>query len=64
MKPLRLRGLLALTPFGSAAPLVLEGRRGLGVVRHTIFLADDHEYRSEETLIVPCRLHLTHPGEQ
>ena len=64
MKPLRLRGLLAFTPFGSAASVVFEGTHGLGVGRHTIFLADDHEYRSEETLIVPCRLHLTHPGEQ
>ena len=63
MKPLRLPVLLAFTPLGSAAPLVFEGTHGPGVGRHIIFLAGDHESRSAETLIVPCRLHLTHPDE-
>ena len=63
MKLLRLPVLLAFTPFGGAAPLVFEGTHGPGVGRHIIFLAGDHESRSAETLIVPCRLHLTHPDE-
>jgi hypothetical protein len=64
MKPLRLPVLLAFTLFGSAASVVFEGTHGLGMGRHIVFLAGDHEARSAETLIVPCRLHLTHPDEQ
>ncbi len=63
MKPLRLPVLLAFTPFGSAASVVFEGTRDSGVGRHIVFLAGDHESRSEGALIVPCRLHLLHPGK-
>jgi len=35
---------------GVAAPLVFEGPQGPGKGKHIVFLADDHEYRSEETL--------------
>jgi hypothetical protein len=55
--------LLAFTPFGSAASVLFEGTHGPGVGRHIVFLAGDHEARSAETLIVPGRLHLTHPDE-
>ena len=55
---------IAFTSLGNAAPLVYHGTHGPGVGRHIVFLAGDHDYRSEETLIVPCRLNLTHPGEQ
>jgi hypothetical protein len=56
--------LFAFTSLGNAAPLVHQGTHGPGVGRHIVFLAGDHEYHSEENLIVPCRLHLSHPGEQ
>lgn len=42
--------LLLLTGFTiHAAPLVYEGTEGVGKGKHIVFIANDHEYRSEET---------------
>ena len=47
-----LKSLLALMTSASllaAAPLVYEGTEGPGKGKHIVFIANDHEYRSEET---------------
>lgn len=54
--------LLALATFTSAAPLVFHGTDGLGKGRHIVFLAGDHEYRSEESLPALARLLAKHHG--
>ena len=46
----------------SAAPLVFEGDSGPGKGRHIVFLAGDHEYRSEETLPALARILAKHHG--
>ena len=48
--------LIALTGFASAAPLVYEGTEGPGKGKHIVFMAGDHEYRSEETLPALARI--------
>src|SRR5438477_8165906 len=40
----------------TAAPLVFEGTQGPGKGKHIVFLAGDHEYRSEESLPALARL--------
>lgn len=45
-----------------AAPLVFEGTEGPGKGKHIVFLAGDHEYRSEETLPALARLLAKHHG--
>lgn len=63
-----IRGALALlmVVFGSqgvsADPLVYEGTSGVGVGKHIVFLAGDHEYRSEETLPALARILAQHHG--
>ena len=47
---------LCATGFVSAAPLVYEGTDGVGKGKHIVFLAGDHEYRSEETLPALARI--------
>ena len=42
--------LISLATLASAAPLVFEGTEGPGKGKHIVFMADDHEYRSEESL--------------
>ena len=42
--------LLLFATFANAAPLVFEGTDGPGKGKHIVFLAGDHEYRSEESL--------------
>lgn len=37
-------------------PLVYEGKAGIGFGKHIVFLAGDHEYRSEETLPALARI--------
>jgi len=55
--------LLLGTLTGSAAsPLVYEGTSGPGKGKHVVFLAGDHEYRSEETLPALARLLAKHHG--
>ena len=44
------------------APLVYEGTAGPGKGKHIVFLAGDHEYRSEESLPALARLLAKHHG--
>lgn len=62
-RPIMPRLLLALLgligfhlPSIMAAPLVYRGDTGPGVGKHIVFLAGDHEYRSEETLPALARI--------
>lgn len=57
--------LLALFTFAglaTAAPLVYEGTDGPGKGKHVVFIAGDHEYRSEETLPALARILAKHHG--
>ena len=54
--------LISLATFASAAPLVYEGTEGPGKGKHIVFLAGDHEYRSEETLPAIARILAKHHG--
>ena len=54
--------LFSLVTFASAAPLVFEGTEGPGKGKHIVFLAGDHEYRSEESLPAIARLLAKHQG--
>lgn len=52
MKKLLMFALLALSCVGSAvaqSSLVYEGGEGFGQGKHIVFIANDHEYRSEQT---------------
>lgn len=53
---------VAATTFSHAAPLVYEGSEGPGKGKHIVFLAGDHEYRSEESLPAIARLLSKHHG--
>ncbi len=44
------------TSMSSAAPLVYQGKSGPGKGKHIVFIASDHEYRSEETLPALARI--------
>jgi putative membrane-bound dehydrogenase-like protein len=59
-------GLLAFallaTSRANAVPLAFEGTEGPGKGKHIVFLAGDHEYRSEETLPALARLLAKHQG--
>ena len=44
------------------APLVYDGESGLGKGKHLVFIASDHEYRSEETLPALARILAKHHG--
>ena len=57
-----LLALLSLASFLNAAPLVFEGEDGPGKGKHIVFLAGDHEYRSEETLPALARILAKHHG--
>ncbi|HAT19407.1 MAG TPA: hypothetical protein DCS85_04555, partial [Verrucomicrobiales bacterium] len=46
----------------SAGPLVYEGSRGAGKSKHLVFIASDHEYKSEETLPALARILARHHG--
>ena len=46
----------------NAAPLVFQGTDGPGKGKHIVFLAGDHEYRSEESLPALARLLAKHHG--
>ena len=60
---LTLLSLVALTTASMhAAPLVFEGTDGPGKGKHLVFIAGDHEYRSEETLPAMARILAKHHG--
>ncbi len=54
--------IICVTGTLRAAPLVYEGTSGPGVGKHIVFLAGDHEYRSEETLPELARILAKHHG--
>jgi putative membrane-bound dehydrogenase-like protein len=54
--------LLLIASLASAAPLVYEGGEGIGKGKHIVFLAGDHEYRSEESLPELARILAKHHG--
>ena len=45
-----------------AGPLVYEGSSGAGQGKHLVFIASDHEYKSEETLPALARILARHHG--
>ena len=53
---------LTFVSLASAAPLVYEGTDGPGKGKHIVFLANDHEYRSEESLPQLARILAKHHG--
>lgn len=53
---------LALAPIGSSAPLVYEGADGPGKGKKIVFIASDHEYKSEEMLPALARILAKHHG--
>ncbi|MEZ6141725.1 MAG: ThuA domain-containing protein [Zavarzinella sp.] len=55
-------GMLALATSALAQPVVYEGTDGPGHGKHIVFLAGDHEYRSEETLPALARILAKHYG--
>ena len=54
--------LLAFVTAVPAAPLVFEGADGPGKGKQIVFMAGDHEYRSEETLPALARILAKHHG--
>lgn len=52
---LPLLSLLFLLPL-DASPVVYEGEAGIGKGKHIVFIASDHEYRSEETCPALARI--------
>jgi len=54
--------LLLFVARSFAAPLVFEGAEGPGKGKHIVFLAGDHEYRSEESLPALARILAKHQG--
>jgi len=52
---------LIVTPL-FAGPIVYEGTSGFGHGKHIVFIASDHEYRSEETLPALARILAKHHG--
>ncbi|HQX53021.1 MAG TPA: ThuA domain-containing protein, partial [Planctomycetaceae bacterium] len=57
-----LTGLLMLAETTAAQAVVYEGTTGPGLGKHIVFLAGDHEYRSEETLPELARILAKHHG--
>lgn len=53
---------LLLTNVAFGGPLVYEGDAGPGKGKHIVFIASDHEYRSEETLPALARILAKHHG--
>lgn len=49
-------GSFAFEKNASSRPLTYEGKSGIGAGKHIVFLAGDHEYRSEETLPALARM--------
>ncbi len=54
--------LCVLAATSSAAQLVYDGTEGAGKGKHIVFLAGDHEYRSEESLPALARILAKHHG--
>ena len=54
--------IFSLASVATAAPLVYQGTDGPGKGKHIVFLAGDHEYRSEESLPELARILAKHQG--
>ncbi len=54
--------LITFVGFANAAPLVYQGTDGPGKGKHIVFVAGDHEYRSEESLPELARILAKHHG--
>jgi putative membrane-bound dehydrogenase-like protein len=54
--------IFSLASFATAAPLVFQGTDGPGKGKHIVFVAGDHEYRSEESLPALARILAKHQG--
>ncbi|MFT6179910.1 MAG: hypothetical protein ACJA1W_002259 [Akkermansiaceae bacterium] len=54
--------LLATSMFTISAPLTFEGTEGPGKGKHIVFIANDHEYRSEETCPLIAKILAKHHG--
>jgi len=54
--------LACLSSLSQANPLVYEGESGIGKGKHLVFIASDHEYRSEETCPALARILAKHHG--
>jgi hypothetical protein len=54
--------VLAAVGLAPAAPLVYEGSEGPGKDKHIVFIASDHEYKSEEALPALARILAKHHG--
>ena len=54
--------LLMVTPPTLAESLVYEGSEGLGKGKHIVFIANDHEYRSEQTCPLLAKILAKHHG--
>jgi len=59
---LSLGALICILASSMSASLVYEGKSGPGYGKHIVFLAGDHEYRSEETLPALARILARHHG--
>ena len=46
----------------ASSPLVYEGNDGIGKGKHIVFIANDHEYRSEETCPLMAKILAKHHG--
>lgn len=55
-------GSILVAQFASAKPLVYEGTSGSGKGKKIVFLASDHEYKSEEMLPALARILAKHHG--
>ncbi len=53
---------LLVAPVAQSGPLVYEGESGAGKGKHLVFIASDHEYKSEETLPALARILAKHHG--
>ncbi|MCA9194664.1 MAG: ThuA domain-containing protein [Planctomycetales bacterium] len=62
MASAKLLALVFFSATASAQGVVYNGESGPGVGKHIVFLAGDHEYRSEETLPALARILAKHQG--
>ena len=54
--------LTCFATLATAAPIVYEGTKGPGKGKHIVFIASDHEYKSEEALPALARILARHHG--
>lgn len=63
MKTFIVLAFLCLTiSTATAEPLVYEGTAGIGAGKHIVFIANDHEYRSEQSCPLLAKILAKHHG--